>query len=315
MMNPSLATSYFEGMDMATEQLRRACARSDEEIALIANRMRRDEIEMLAAAGSGHPGGSLSATDIMATLFFSGVMGYDPADPECAERDRFVLSKGHAAPALYAVLAQVGYLPHDELATLRKFGSRLQGHPDCHACPGVEVCTGSLGQGLSVASGMALGMKLDAAREGTSPRRAFVLLGDGELQEGQNWEAAMFASHKGLDNLVAIVDSNNLQIDGHVSDVCAVQPLDARFEAFGWNVIAIADGHSVPAVRAALEAAVAHEGAPTAIICATVKGKGVSFMEDQVGWHGNAPSAEQAKAALAEIDAAGEALARAVKEA
>ncbi len=315
MMNASLQTSYIEGMDMATEQLRCACARSDEEIALIANRMRYDEIEMLAASGSGHPGGSLSATDILATLYFSGVMGYDPADAECAERDRFVLSKGHAAPALYAVLAQVGYLPREELVTLRKFGSRLQGHPDCHACPGVEVCTGSLGQGLSVASGMALGFKLDAARDGGELRRVFALLGDGELQEGQNWEAAMFASHKGLDNLVAIVDSNNLQIDGHVSDVCAVQPLDARFEAFGWNVIMVADGNSVPAVRAALEEAVAHEGAPTAIICTTIKGKGVSFMEDQVSWHGNAPSAEQAEAALAEIDAAGDKLACAGKEA
>ena len=300
---------------MATDQLRSACARSDAEIALIANRMRRDEIEMLAAAGSGHPGGSLSATDILATLFFSGVLGYDPADPENPARDRFVLSKGHAAPALYAVLAQVGYLPREELVTLRQLGSRLQGHPDCHLCPGVEVCSGSLGQGLSIGSGMALGLALDAAREGSEPQRVFVLLGDGELQEGENWEAAMFAGHRKIDNLVAIVDSNDLQIDGHVSDVCAVQPIDEKFRAFGWNVIVLENGHDVPAIRTALEAAVAATGAPTALICPTIKGKGVSFMEDQASWHGVAPNAEEAAQALAEIDAAAETLAAVAKEA
>ncbi len=300
---------------MATDQLRSACARSDAEIALIANRMRRDEIEMLAAAGSGHPGGSLSATDIMATLFFSGVLGYDPADPENPARDRFVLSKGHAAPALYAALAQIGYIPREELVTLRKLGSRLQGHPDCHLCPGVEVCSGSLGQGLSIGCGMAMGLALDAARDGSDPQRVFVLTGDGELQEGENWEAAMFAGHRGIDNLVAIIDSNDLQIDGHVSDVCAVQPIDAKFRAFGWNVIVLENGHDIPAIRAALAEAVATTGAPTALICPTIKGKGVSFMEDQANWHGVAPNAEEAAKALAEIDAAAEALAAVAKEA
>lgn len=298
---------------MATEMLRSACARTDREIELIANNMRRNIIRALEASGTGHPGGSLSAADIMATLFFSGVMGYDPADPENPERDRFVLSKGHVAPALYAVLSEVGYLPEDELLTLRKLGSRLQGHPDCHACPGVEVCTGSLGQGLSIAAGMALGFKRDAV-QGAEERRVFALTGDGELQEGQNWEAVMFAAHQGLDNLVAIVDNNNLQIDGHVSDVCSVDPLDAKFAAFGWKVIQ-ADGHDVASVRAALEQAVGTTGAPVAIIAKTVKGKGVSFMEDKASWHGNAPSHEQAATALAEIESAREALLAAQKEA
>ena len=297
---------------MGTDSLRSSCARESDEIALIANRMRHNIITMLEAAGTGHPGGSLSSADIMATLFFSGVMGTDPADPKNPARDRFVLSKGHIAPALYAVLHEVGYLDAEELLTLRKFGSRLQGHPDSNLCPGVEVCTGSLGQGLSIASGLALGLRREAAATGTPLQRVFALTGDGELQEGQNWEALMFAAHQGLDNFTVLVDSNNLQIDGHVSDVNAVQPLDAKFKAFGWNVL-LADGHDVPAVRSALEAAVAHTGAPTAIICATVKGKGVSFMEDQASWHGNAPSHEQAQAALTEIDAAGERLAAAVK--
>lgn len=298
---------------MTRDQLRSACARPDGEIALIANSMRRNIITMLEASGTGHPGGSLSAADIMATLYFSGVMGYDPSDPECAERDRFVLSKGHIAPALYAVLAEVGYLPQDELLTLRKLGSRLQGHPDCNLCPGVEVCTGSLGQGLSIAAGLALGAKLDAA-DGSEPGRVFALTGDGELQEGQNWEAVMFAAHRGLDNLVVIVDNNNLQIDGFVTDVCDVSPVAAKFESFGWRAIAC-DGHDVASVRAALEAAVAHTGSPVAIVAKTVKGKGVSFMENLASWHGNAPSAEQAAAACAEIDAAREELLAAVKEA
>ena len=297
---------------MATETLRSQAARSDAEIALIANRMRRDAIEMLAAAGSGHPGGSLSAADIVATLFFSGVLGYDPADPENPARDRFVLSKGHAAPILYALLAQIGYLPHEELVTLRQMGSRLQGHPDAHLCPGVEVCTGSLGQGLSVSSGIALGFKLDAAREGRAPQRVFCLLGDGEMQEGENWEAAMFAGNRALDNLVAIVDSNNLQIDGHVSDVNDIEPVADKFRAFGWHAIP-ADGHDVSAVRAALEEAVAFEGAPVVIVAKTVKGKGVSFMEDQCSWHGVAPSADEANQAYAELDAAYETLVATVK--
>ena len=299
---------------MATDALRSAHVRTDDEIALIANRMRHDIIEMLEAAGTGHPGGSLSAADVIATLFFSGILGWDADDPENPERDRFILSKGHIAPALYAVLAQMGYLPHDELTTLRKLGSRLQGHPDSNLCPGVEVCTGSLGQGLSIASGIALGFQLDAARDGGEPRRVFALTGDGELQEGQNWEALMFAGNRGLSNLVAIVDNNNLQIDGHVSDVNDVQPLVEKLEAFKWRVITV-DGHDVPAVRAALDEAVAWAHGPVAVVCKTIKGKGVSFMEDQAKWHGNAPSAEQAAQALAEIDAVGEQLAAAVNDA
>ncbi len=299
---------------MATDALRQASARSDAEIALIANRMRHDIIEMLGAAGSGHPGGSLSATDIMATLFYSGLLGMDPADPNNPERDRFILSKGHAAPALYALLVQLRYIPHDEITTLRQVDSRLQGHPDRHACPGVEVCTGSLGQGLSIGSGIALGFKLDARRDGSEPRRVFVLLGDGEMQEGENWEAAMFAGNQELDNLVAIVDLNNLQIDGHVTDVNNIEPVADKFRAFGWETIA-ADGHDIASVRAALEAAVAVSGKPAVIVAKTIKGKGVSFMEDQVSWHGNAPSPEQTEVALAEIDAAYEALLAAQKEA
>ncbi|MDY2777721.1 MAG: transketolase [Collinsella sp.] len=298
---------------MSTALLRSACTRSDAEIALISNRMRHDIIEMLEAAGSGHPGGSLSAADIMATLFFSGALGWDPDDPSSVDRDRLVLSKGHIAPALYAVLHQMGYLPHEELLTLRKLGSRLQGHPDSNLCPGVEVGTGSLGQGLSIAAGMALGLKLDAA-DPSQAKRVFALTGDGELQEGQNWEAIMFAAHRDLDNLVVLVDNNNLQIDGHVTDVCNVAPIADKFRAFGWHALEC-DGHSVPAIRAALAEAVAHQGEPVAIVFKTIKGKGVSFMEDQASWHGNAPKADQAAQALAEIDAAGELLVAAQKEA
>lgn len=292
---------------MTTETLRQACAHGDAEIELLANRMRRDVVEMLEAAGSGHPGGSLSAADIVATLYFSGVMGYDVSDSNNPERDRFVLSKGHAAPILYAALAQIGYLTHDELLTLRHMGSRLQGHPDRHACPGVEVCTGSLGQGLSIGCGIALGFRADAARDGSMPKRVFVLTGDGELQEGENWESFMFAAHQHIDNLVAIIDSNNLQIDGHVSDINAVQPLAQKLAAFGWETFEI-DGHDIPAIHQALESAVAVEGKPAAIIASTVKGKGVSFMEDQVSWHGVAPTHEEAVQAIAEIDAAYEQL-------
>ena len=277
---------------MATDRLRNANRRSDDEIRLIANHMRHD---------------------IIATLFYSGNLAWDPEDPKSPERDRFVLSKGHIAPALYALLAQMGYLPEEELRTLRHLGSRLQGHPDSNLCPGVEVGTGSLGQGLSIAAGMAIGLALDAKAAGTAPQRVFVLLGDGELQEGSNWEAAMFAAHRRLGNLVALVDNNDLQIDGHVTDVCSLAPLDKKFEAFGWRAFE-ADGHDVAAVRAAIDAAVAYEEGPAVAIFKTVKGKGVSFMEDQVSWHGNAPSAEQAARALAEIDAAGEALAAAVSK-
>ncbi len=292
---------------MATESMRRAAARDDAEIARIANRLRRDVVEMLTAAGSGHPGGSLSAADILATLFYSGEFAFDPADPKNPARDRFVLSKGHAAPVLYALMAQIGYLPHEELLTLRQMGTRLQGHPDSHLCPGVEVCSGSLGQGLSIAAGMALGFKLDAAHEGAELRRVFAITGDGELQEGQNWEAAMFAGNHGLDNLVLFLDLNNLQIDGHVSDVNSIAPIQDKFRAFGWHVID-ADGHDVASLRAAIAQAVAHTGSPVAIACSTVKGKGVSFMEDRCSWHGVAPTAEECERALAELDAAYEKL-------
>ena len=270
---------------------------------LAANDLRHDIIAMLAKSHSGHPGGSLSAADVMSALFFSGVMDYDASDPNGHSRDRFFLSKGHAAPVLYAVYHRLGWLADEDMDTLRQLGSKLQGHPDSHACPGVEVCSGSLGQGLSVSAGCALGLKLDAAASGTVPQQVFCLLGDGELQEGSNWEAFMFAAHRGLDNLCAIVDLNNLQIDGHVTDVCSLGDIDAKLAAFGWNVTRV-NGHDIAAVTDALAAAKAATGAPQAIVCETVKGKGVSFMEDQASWHGNAPSAEQAAVAIQELDAA-----------
>ena len=271
-------------------------------IRLVANAMRHDIIDMLERSKSGHPGGSLSAADAMATLFFSGVMDFDRDNPDDHGRDRFFLSKGHAAPVLYATYHQLGWLSDDDLLTLRQLGSRLQGHPDCHACPGVEVCSGSLGQGLSVASGCALGLRMSATRAGTLPAQAYVLCGDGEMQEGSNWEALMFAAHKGLDNLTMILDLNNLQIDGHVTDVCSLGDIDGKLHAFGWNVIRV-DGHDIKMLYAALCRAKSTTGAPTAIVMETIKGKGVSFMEDQVGWHGKAPSAEQAEKARVELDA------------
>lgn len=263
-----------------------------------ANEMRADIVRMIAEAGSGHPGGSLSSADILCALYFGGVLEHDPARPDWEERDRFVLAKGHAAPALYAVLAHAGYFPREELRTLRKLGTRLQGHPDSNLLPGVEVSTGSLGQGLSAAAGMAAGLKLDGKGQ-----TVFALLGDGECQEGQVWEAAMFAAHQGLDNLVAVVDRNCLQIDGDTADVCDPGDLAAKFEAFGWTTTEV-DGHDVGALVEALAAAKAERGAkPHALIARTVKGKGVSFMENQAGWHGKAPSSEQAQAALAELAA------------
>lgn len=273
-------------------------------VELVANAMRHDIVRMLEAARSGHPGGSLSATDILATLYFSGEMSYDADDPTNHSGDRFFLSKGHAAPALYAVFHQLGWVGDEDLATLRHLGSRLQGHPDCHALKGLEICSGSLGQGLSVSAGVALGLKVDDAGS-DAPRRVFCLLGDGEMQEGSNWEALMFAAHRGLDNLVALLDLNDLQIDGHVSDVCSLGDIDAKLAAFGWNVRRV-NGHDVAALLDALDWAKANlgSGRPSVIVCETVKGKGVSFMEDKVGWHGVAPSAEEADAAIAELDAA-----------
>ena len=263
-----------------------------------ANDMRADIVRMIAEAGSGHPGGSLSCADILAALYFGGVLEHDPRNPQWEGRDRFILAKGHAAPALYAVLAQAGYFPREELATLRKLGSRLQGHPDSNQVPGVEVSTGSLGQGLSVAAGMAAGLALDGR-----PQTVFALLGDGECQEGQVWEAAMFAAHRGLDNLVAVVDRNCLQIDGNTADVCDPGDIAQKLAAFGWAVRET-DGHDIPALVEALSAAKADRGGkPHAIVARTVKGKGVSFMENQAGWHGKAPNAEQTQIALADLAA------------
>lgn len=266
-----------------------------------ANNMRKNIIKMLKEAGSGHPGGSLSAADIVASLYFGGVMNYSEADPQHPERDYFILSKGHAAPVLYAALAELGYVPEDELLTLRKLHSRLQGHPDSKKLPGVEVSTGSLGQGLSIAAGVALGVRIDQQRDGGPKRRVFTLLGDGEIEEGQVWEAAMFAAHYHLDNLVAIVDNNNLQIDGDVRDVAGLDNISSKFKSFGWQTIEV-DGHDVGAVVTALKTATLLDGSPVCIVAHTVKGKGVSFMENQAGWHGKAPSEEQAKEALAELE-------------
>lgn len=262
----------------------------------IANEMRKDIVQMIGEAKSGHPGGSLSCIDILTALYFGGVMDLDPAAPDDPQRDRFVLAKGHAAPALYTVLAHSGFFPREELMTLRKWGTRLQGHPDMHLVPGVEVSTGSLGQGLSIASGMACGLQL----EGT-PAAVFALLGDGECEEGQVWEAAMFAAHRHLDNLVAIVDRNGLQIDGNTSDVCDPMDIAKKFEAFGWKSMEV-DGHDIEdLVRLLGEAKADRNGRPKLVVARTIKGKGVSFMEGQAGWHGKAPNAEEVSAALQEL--------------
>lgn len=263
--------------------------------------IRRDILTMITEAGSGHPGGSLSCTDILTALYFGGVMDYDAADPQKVGRDRFILAKGHAAPALYAILAHAGYFPIDELATLRKLGTRLQGHPDSNLVPGVEVSTGSLGQGLSVAAGLAAGLRLSG-----EAGHVFTVLGDGECEEGQVWEAAMFAAHQKLGRLVAIIDNNELQIDGCIHDVCDPGDLGAKFAAFGWDVREV-DGHDIGALIEALSAAKATDGtAPIAVIAHTVKGKGVSFMENQAGWHGKAPSREELDTALADLAALAE---------
>lgn len=260
----------------------------------IARTVRQDIIREVYSAGSGHPGGSLSAADLLTALYFSE-MRIDPAMPDMAGRDRFVLSKGHAAPALYACLAERGYFPKEELVTLRKSGSRLQGHPSMKMLPGVEMSTGSLGQGISAAVGMALAGRLDG-----DSGRVYTLLGDGELQEGIVWEAAMAAGHYKLDNLCAIVDHNGLQIDGRNEDVMNVMPIAEKFAVFGWNVLEI-DGHDFEQILDALEMARKCKGMPTVIVAETVKGKGVSFMEGQAGWHGKAPNEEQAKQAMAEL--------------
>lgn len=267
-----------------------------EELQVKANDIRKDIVRMIAEAGSGHPGGSLSSADVMCALYFGGILRHDPQNPADDARDRFILSKGHAAPALYATLAEAGYFPTEELLTLRKLGSRLQGHPDSKKLPGVEVSTGSLGQGLSVACGLACGLRLAG-----SDASVFCLLGDGECQEGQVWEAAMFAAHQQADNLVAIVDHNHLQIDGRIEDVCSPESLVEKFAAFGWEVMTC-DGNDMAQVLDVLaQAKAAKGGKPTAIIAETTKGKGVSFMEGQAGWHGKAPKPEELEIALSDL--------------
>lgn len=258
--------------------------------------MRKDIVTMVGVAKSGHPGGSLSATDIVAALYFH-VMRHDPGNPHWPDRDRFVLSKGHASPVLYAALAQAGYFPREEIITFRRVDSRLQGHPDMKKLAGVEFTTGSLGQGLSGACGMAMAGKLDGR-----DYRVFCMVGDGESQEGQVWEAAMAAAHFKLDNLTVITDFNGLQIDGALCEIMTVMPIPDKWRAFGWNVIEI-DGHDYGQILDALSPERKVEGKPTMIVAKTIKGKGVSFMEGVCDWHGKAPSEEQVEQALAELGA------------
>ncbi len=259
-----------------------------------ATEIRKLVVKMIGKAKSGHPGGSLSCADLVAALYFD-VMNVDPKNPQWADRDRFVMSKGHACPTLYAALAMKGYFPMEELDTLRELGSILQGHPYSGKTPGVDVSTGSLGQGLSVANGIALGAKLDGKDYYT-----YCLMGDGEIEEGQIWEAAMSASHYKLDNMIAFVDYNHLQIDGTIEDVIGNVNIAGKFEAFGWNTITV-NGHDMVELLDAIDRAKAVKGVPTVIIMNTVKGKGVSFMENQVGWHGSAPTPEQVAQALKEL--------------
>jgi transketolase len=265
-----------------------------EELQAIARTTRRQIIEMITAAKSGHPGGSLSAVEILVTLFFD-VMNLDPSNPKWPDRDHVILSKGHGCPVLYSVMAQSGYTPVDQLHTLRQLGSMYQGHPDVRFIPSLEASTGSLGQGLSVGIGMALAARLDGR-----PSRTFVILGDGESQEGQIWEAAMFAPYHKMDNLVCIVDYNKIQLDGFVKDILDLEPFVEKWQAFGWNVLDI-DGHSIPALQKAFANAASTKGKPTCIIANTIKGKGVSFMENNPKYHGVAPSQQEMELALQEI--------------
>ena len=271
------------------------------ELMKTANEIRKGIVTALHSAKAGHPGGSLSATEIFTYLYFEE-MNVDPKDPKKADRDRFVLSKGHTAPGLYSTLAQKGFFPKEDLVTLRHTGSYLQGHPDMKHIPGIDMSSGSLGQGISAAVGMAIAGKLDNA-----DYRVYTLLGDGEIQEGQVWEASMLAAHRKLDNLIVIVDNNNLQIDGAITEVNSPYPIDKKFEAFNFHVINI-DGNDFDQIDAAFKEAKTVKGQPTAIIAKTVKGKGVSFMENQVGWHGKAPNDEEYKIAMEELEKAGEAL-------
>ena len=272
------------------------------ELQKIANEVRKGILTGVHAAKAGHPGGSLSATELFTYLYFEE-MNIDPKNPKKEDRDRFVLSKGHTAPGLYATLANRGYFPVEDLKTLRHIGSHLQGHPCLQHTPGIDMSSGSLGQGISVAAGMALSAKLSG-----DSYRVYTLLGDGEIQEGQVWEAAMFAGFRKLDNFVAIVDNNGLQIDGKVDEVCSPYPIDEKFKAFNFHVINVADGNNFDELRAAFKEARQTKGMPTAIIMKTVKGKGVSYMENQAGWHGKAPNDEQYEIAMKELKKAGEAL-------
>jgi transketolase len=264
------------------------------ELAAIAKQMRREVIEMITQAKSGHPGGSLSATDILVTLFFD-VMNHDPANPKWKDRDRFILSKGHCCPILYAVMAECGYCPKDQLNTLRKLGSIYQGHPDVRFLPALEASTGSLGEGISLAIGMGLAARLDQ-----SPSRVYVVVGDGEIQEGQIWEAAMFGGNNGVDNVCAILDYNGIQLDGFVKDIMALEPIAEKWRAFGWHVIEC-KGHDISALQKAFAEAAATKDKPSILIAHTVKGKGVSFMENNPKFHGTAPTREEADKALQEL--------------
>lgn len=270
-------------------------AEKRQSLALTAAKVRAGIIEGVYNAKSGHPGGSLSSADIFTYLYFEK-LNIDPQDPKCPERDRFVLSKGHCAPGLYAALALRGYFSPDELKKLQHIGAMLQGHPDMKGTPGVDMSTGSLGQGISAAVGMAMAGKMDKASY-----RVYTLLGDGEIEEGQVWEAAMFAGHHALDNLCVLVDFNGLQIDGPVAEVAGPEPIDKKFEAFGFETITI-DGNDFDEIEKAMEAAKACKGKPFAIIAKTIKGKGVSFMENQAGWHGKAPNKEEYEAAVKEVE-------------
>jgi transketolase len=264
------------------------------ELQEISKGIRRDIIQMIAEAKSGHPGGSLSAVEILVTLFWD-VMRHDPARPDWADRDRFILSKGHAAPVLYSVMAECGYTPKDQLQTLRKLGSIYQGHPDKRFIPALEASTGSLGEGLSIALGMGL-----AARADKRPTRIFCVLGDGEIQEGQIWEAAMFGAYNKIDNVVAIVDYNGIQLDGFVKDILDVAPLAEKWRSFGWHTLEV-DGHDIAALQAAFAEAASVKGKPTALVARTVKGKGVSFMENNPKFHGVAPTKDEVVKALQEL--------------
>ena len=272
------------------------------ELQKTANEVRKGIVTAVHSAKAGHPGGSLSAADLFTYLYFEE-MNIDPKEPKKADRDRFVLSKGHTAPGLYAALANRGYFPVEDLKTLRHIGSYLQGHPDMKHIPGVDMSSGSLGQGISAAVGMALAGKMDNA-----DYRVYTLLGDGEIQEGQVWEASMFAGHRKLDNLVVIVDNNGLQIDGKIEDVCSPYPIDKKFEAFNFHVIKVEDGNDFDQLAAAFKEAQETKGMPTAIIMQTVKGKGVSYMENNAGWHGKAPNDEEYAIAMADLEKVGEAL-------